>query len=409
MASELRLLFSTDASGTASVRLQPVGLDGPQKPRAHTLDFALDQDDDKDLKWYLEEYMDLPDHGSRVRAHGIEERIDAWGRRLFEAVFGSGSQQKLMEALLATDGPRLLTVATDDAAVLRLPWEMLTNSTSPLFRKVTLRRQLEDAREAQPVQVELPLRILLVVSRPDDLGFIDPRMTTRGLLKALRPLGADNVAVDFCRPPTLAQLTTMLDDARADGKPYAIVHFDGHGTYDPLLHLGRLCFEQANATSGPVGTDPVTATRLGDLLAAYHIPLVILEACRSGQLDVQALRGVAPRLLDAGVGSVIAMSHAVHVEAARVLLERVYRELVKGRTIGQSLDLGRASLVAQPHRWIELGPGGRTVELHDWFLPQLYQRGNDTPLVPEGGGTRAEGQGLTVPRPLNPWPLTRNP
>lgn len=179
MAGELRLLFSTDDSGTPRVRLQPVGLDGPQKPRDRTLDFALDPDDDKDLKWYLEEYMDLPDHGSRVRARGIEDRIDAWGRRLFDEVFGSGSQQKLMDALLAADGPRLLTVATDDAAVLRLPWEMLTNSTSPLYRKVTLRRQLEDARESRPVQVELPLRILLVVSRPDDLGFIDPRMTTR--------------------------------------------------------------------------------------------------------------------------------------------------------------------------------------------------------------------------------------
>jgi hypothetical protein len=66
------------------------------------------------------------------------------------------------------------------------------------------------------------------------------------------------------------------------------------------------------------------------------------------------------------VGSVVAMSHAVHVEATRVLLDRFYRELVAGASIGRALDEGRAALIAQPHRWIELGPGGRTIELKDW-------------------------------------------
>ena len=33
-------------------------------------------------------------------------------------------------------------------------------------------------------------------------------------------------------------------------------------------------------------------------------------------------RSVAPRLIKAGVGSVLSMGHAVHVEAARLLLDR---------------------------------------------------------------------------------------
>jgi len=48
--------------------------------------------------------------------------------------------------------------------------------------------------------------------------------------------------------------------------------------------------------------------------------------------------GGATRLIGAGVGSVLSMSYAVHVEAARVLLERFYRELVSDVNIGQALE-----------------------------------------------------------------------
>jgi hypothetical protein len=76
------------------------------------------------------------------------------------------------------------------------------------------------------------------------------------------------------------------------------------------------------------------------------------------------------------------MSHAVHVEAARLLLDRFYRELALGATIGHAVAKARSSLRTTPARWIESGPGGRTISLRDWFLPHLYQRGLDEPLLP---------------------------
>lgn len=169
--------------------------------------------------------------------------------------------------------------------------------------------------------------------------------------------------------------------AEADGA-YDIVHFDGHGTYDRPLGLGLLLFEKPQQPGqARVDADPVRADRLGNLLARYTIPLVILEACRSSAVHDVAFRAVAPRLIEAGVGSVIAMSYAVHVEAAKILLARFYRDLARGRSIGQAMEGGRAALLAQPERWLEYGPQGKTVQLEDWFLPQLYQRGHDLPLV----------------------------
>ena len=231
------------------------------------------------------------------------------------------------------------------------------------------------------MQLQLPLRILYIVSRPEDAGFIDPRVTSKALLAAIDPLGAA-VKLDFCRPPTLQRMGEMLREAQQAGDGYDVLHFDGHGTFMPQQQLGALCFEQSDDGSGDSKTDLVPADQLGDLLAQHKIPLVVLEACRSAEMKSIVFRAVAPRLIQAGVGSVLSMGHAVHVEAAKILLDRFYRELARGTSIGHAVVQGRSALVASPARWLEYGPGARTLRLQDWFLPHLYQRGADVPLLP---------------------------
>jgi hypothetical protein len=187
-------------------------------------------------------------------------------------------------------------------------------------------------RGARKYDLGLPLRVLLIVSRPADVGFIDPRNSIAPLLDALDVLPGQ-VKVDFCDPPTLARLEERVSQARKNKQPYHIVHFDGHGTYLPLTGVGALAFERDDAK-----THLVAGSELGDLLARLDIPLVILEACRSSDLSDRPVFGsVAPALLQSGVGSVVAFSHAVHVQAARILVERFYRELCGGRTVGQAL------------------------------------------------------------------------
>src|SRR5262249_17304563 len=168
-----------------------------------------------------------------------------------------------------------------------------------------------------------------------------------------------------------------------EDRPYHIVHFDGHGTFLPNSQIGALCFEKDEDAEGHVPTDLVRAERIGQILAAHKVPFAILEACRSAALGhVAPFRGVAPALLEAGVGSVLSMSHAVHVEATRILLARFYEELARGVSIGQALEAGRGALIATPDRWLARGPMAPTVALQDWFLPNLYQRGEDLVLVP---------------------------
>ncbi len=377
---DLRILF--DIAADTGYQAQLADAKGRRLGVAVPFTPFLTEDDYEDLRWYLEEYMDLPDGGAVTRAQRIERELEQWGRRLYDALFTATDNLAFLTELLDGPQPRRLTLATRDPALLRLPWELMADEAGSLAQRLSVRRQLEEPEETTPRPAQLPLRILYIVSRPADTGFIDPRLTAKALFDALDPLGA-SVRVDFCRPPTLARMEEMLREEQRASDPYDLVHFDGHGTFLPHAQIGALYFEKLDDGSGASEGDLVTADRLGDLLASYDIPLVVLEACRSATVGKAAVfRSVAPRLIQAGVDSVLSMGHAVHVEAARLLLDRFYRELVRGTTIGQAVAEARKALRSTPARWIETGPGGRTIALSDWFLPHLYQRAADDTLVP---------------------------
>jgi tetratricopeptide (TPR) repeat protein len=377
--NELRVLFEAAEDKGYVARLadagSTLGVEVPFTP-------FLTEDDYENLRWYLEDYMDLPDGGAVTRARRIEGDLQRWGRTLHDALFTAKENRDLLKTLLAAEEPRELTLATQDPVLLHLPWELMADDAGRLAQRVSVRRQLEEPEKTTTRAVKLPLRILYIVSRPADAGFIDPRHTTKALFEALDPLGA-SVRVDFCRPPTVARMEEMLRAGQQAGDPYDLVHFDGHGTFLPHSQIGALCFEEPDDGSGDSKTDLAEAERLGTLLANYQISLVVLEACRSATVGKTAVfRSIAPRLIKAGVGSVLSMSHAVHVEAARLLLDRFYRELVRGTTIGHAVAQARSALFLTRTRWLESGPRARTITLADWFLPHLYQRDADSALVP---------------------------
>ncbi|MDP7216202.1 MAG: TIR domain-containing protein [Rhodospirillales bacterium] len=367
-------------------RLVVESKDGAPMGRWHAPPFELalplDGKGLEELRWYLETYPQFPGAGDRVRAKGLESCLSRWGGELFEALFDNrtgGEVHGDLAKAVAHGRPVLLTLASDDAEVLGQPWEMLRDAEDrPLtFQGVSLRRQLRESGETRTPELGLPLRVLSIVSRPTDTGFLDPRDSIAPMLDALEALGPGQLDLEFCEPPTFGQLEKQVSEARKNGKPFHIVHFDGHGTYLPRTGVGALAFEDGAAT-----TDLIAGPRLGDLMVRQGVPLVLLEACRSADLaDRPVFGSVAPALLNSGVGSVVAFSHSVHVEAARLLVERFYGELAAGMSVGEALAEARRALHANRARWLHLGPEAETVNLDDWFIPQLYQVGDDPALT----------------------------
>ncbi len=381
---DLRLVIHRDGDG---FHARWTGPDG-QESETFPLLLPLSRDDTADLRWYLETYPQFPGAGDHVRAGELQTRIQDWGRALFDTVFGSPEGVHVYRDLVDAvdrDRPSLVTIGATDPEILAQPWEMMRDKRGPLvFQGVTLRRQLQGAGRPRPSELPLPLRVLLIVSRPSDMPVIDPRSSMAPVLDALDALPAGQVEVEFCEPPTMARLEKIISEARKAKRPFGIVHFDGHGTYMPHTGIGALAFEKSDYDDK---AELVPGSRLGDLLTRLDMPVVILEASRSSDLSNRPVFGsVAPALLESGVGSVLAFSHHVHMKAARLFVERFYRELTGGMTVGQALEEARAGLHADSHRPLHLGPDPATVELHDWFVPQLYQVGADPALLRGAGG-----------------------
>ena len=385
---ELRLLFNPAENGSFTVHLE----DAPAHPIGVPASFTLflSEGDFENLRWYLEDFMDLPDGGAAVRAEAVENQLEVWGLQLHDAIFTPLENARALKSLLDAPEPRELTIATDRPELLRLPWELMRDKAGSLAQRLAVRRQLETPELLVAREAKLPLRMLYIISRPSDAGFIDPRLTTRSVISALDPLQG-NVRLDFCRPPTLDRMQAMLREAETAREPYDLVHFDGHGTFDD--EFGALVFQQPDDGSGESKSDLVSADRLGDLLSQHKIPLVVLEACRSATVGAKTVfRSVAPRLIRAGVGNVLSMSHAVHVDATRLLLTRFYDQLARGATIGHAVAQARTALLTTPFRWMSDSPGGAAISLQDWFLPHLYQRGHDEPLFPRDALTHSPRQ-----------------
>ncbi len=451
MAAELNLQFPdadhvvVSLDGLAS---GPLPFADPFTPKDHA-----------DIRWYIETYgaraLGDPDDTEAAR---IRARLPELGKRLFASVFAADQAKRaffrFQESEPQSPDPvgtapptRLITISALDPTVLALPWELLHDATAPdgtyLFHeRLSIRRRVPGAtglRLPFPVAPKERLHLLFVVSRPTDVGFLDPRLDPRAVLDALDAEAPGRVSCEFLRPPTLEALTDRL--GRTDLPPVDCLHFDGHGCFDragnlPARHraaggksgapaesvqkdqggpgeyppdTGYLLFEDAAGA-----TDFVPAHRLGETLHRRRVALVILSACQSAAVGTQEpengpapetnepndsagqrpaeLGSVAVRLTATGIPAVLAMTHSVLVATTRTLFGEVYKQLARRRTLGESLDAARLRLAQDPRKYqLQRGEERVWLSLHDWFIPALYQMGEDLPLLLPTAGEGQDG------------------
>lgn len=359
----------------------------------------------EELRWYLEEFFIWPVGIFREQAERLEAQLPEWGRALYHAALGSPAAQEALTAWQqAGEGAERrfsvfierelpegaseeeqATASEAAAELLALPWELLHDGRGFLFHgrhPVRVRRRLPN-RYSQPPRLSLlPIRILLVSPRPEEqgVGYIDHRVSALPLVEAAERLGV-LAELTVLTPPTLPALEALLREAADAGAPYNVVHFDGHGVYDPRVGLGALCFEDPGESLKLAGRamQLVHAEKLAEVIREHRVPLVFLEACQSARTENDPTASVAARLLEEGVTSVVAMSHSVLVETARRFVGAFYRELAGGRRVGAAMIAGQRELYGDTLRGMMLGAG--ELRLQDWFVPVLYQEEQDPQLV----------------------------
>jgi tetratricopeptide (TPR) repeat protein len=154
----------------------------------------------------------------------------------------------------------------------------------------------------------------------------------------------------------------------------------------------------------------VSADRLGTILLRHNVSLVILSACQSAAVgrekvseDIQpqpAMGSVAVGLAAVGIPSVLAMTYSVLVQTTYTLFGVFYKELAHQKSVGEAIDQARRYLADHPQKYeVQRGPHRVPFKLHDWFLPALYQRGADKPLLEKSDlRTKTQAPRSNVPK-----------
>jgi tetratricopeptide (TPR) repeat protein len=344
---------------------------------------VLTAEDRAEFRWYLEEFLQFPYGAERWRAEQIEKRMAEWGEGLFNQVFVAGDSRSdprafYQEAVRDGLDSCELSIRSDDADFLNIPWELIREPgdsgrfLAPLLGGLYRQRNAEQIQPSPGSPGEGPFRMLLVIARPSDVGYIPLRTNARPIMEVLERLG-ERAALHVLRPPTLDSLQRHLNAHKGF---YHLVHFDGHGVFAD--GSGQLALEKADGTA-----DLVTSEKLGQLLASCRVPLFILNACQSAQEgETDPFSSVASQLVSNGITGVVAMSYSVYVDTATMFMERFYRELAEHKPLSEAVAAARLRLYAEPERQSVVGP----IELQDWLVPALYQQHPGFVPIPEGSG-----------------------
>ena len=297
----------------------------------------------------------------------------ALGELLFQALFSGACRDLFNTSLGQAQGRQLglrikLHINPNDpdlASLASLPWELMyraeTRDYLCLSRGTPLVRYLEVQRPFALLPLAPPLRILVAVSSPAGVPPLDLNNERKSIEASWgnRP----DVDVDF-----LDGLTSRRLNDRLASREYHVLHFMGHGDFDPERGTGVLLLEDEAGRPSPI--DGAT---LGMLLRDVPaMRLVLLNACNTARLGGGPGRdpfaGVASALVMAGVPAVVAMQFPISDRAAVEFSSAFYPRLVEGFPADAAVAEARKAIrMADPESW-------------EWATPVLFMRSRDGAL-----------------------------
>ncbi len=384
---------------------------GVRRSAESRFELQLTAQDQEDIRWYLEDFLQYPMDPAPAIAARIERRMVEIGADLFTTVLGNTPVWQEARHDLSVTRIEIETTVKDATA---LPWELMRDLEAdvPLaLRARAFVRATHDSaqRPKLPQSAGGPIRVLLVICRPrgrDDVPF---RSVARRMLEGLR--GSDAVRLTVLRPPTFERLAHVLREAQAAGAPYHLVHFDGHGVWS---EHGYLEFENQIREGN---RQLVGGPALGNLLAETGVAALVLNACQSAYVEppsqpvtvapdnphqeTRAFGSLAQEIMDAGTAGVVAMRYNVFVDTAAQFVAKLYERLAEGDSLGEAASFARKQLNDQPLRGIAFDPR----PLQDWMVPVVFEA-EPVALFPRrkgkgfslSSGAGAEVEGLP-PRP----------
>jgi hypothetical protein len=315
-------------------------------------------------------------------AENAEAGLLKAGDLLFREIFSESIRSRLADSLGQLRnregwGLRLkIQMGLADPEVARLhalPWEYLYDAESRAFlalgRNLSLVRYVHASVPGDRPPLPPPLQILAVVSEPAGVPSLDLARECEGLRRAWQESTAAEVSI--LRGATLDRIREQLLTRR-----FHVLHFMGHGGFDPASGEGTLLLEDESGRPAPV-TGSCLADQLRDCTS---LRLVFLNACHTARASVPGpFAGVSTALLQAGVPAVVAMQFPITDTAALAFGETVYRRLAAGDSVDAAVAEGRLAIRR------------RQPKSPEWGTPVLFLRSAKGQLIRAASPKRAAG------------------
>ncbi|SRR5712691_179086 len=339
----------------------------PSGEAVTVVDLAID-----DLLARGPSFQEAPSPGPQA-----EQPIRVVGEALFTALLGTGDVARLyhMSAALATERGHTLRVVLriDSPKLAALPWEAMFDRATGAYLclQAQLVRHVPALVAPTPQEVSPPLRILGVISAPDRMEALDVAKERSLLESALaEPIANGQAEITWAPTATWDDLHALLLAG-----PWHVLHFIGHGDFDPVAGEGVLALTRANGHP-----HLVEASQFTDLLrqASPAPQLVVLNCCSSatsGSSDLFA--GTAYALARSGIPAVAAMQFRISDKAASAFARGFYAAIAQRRSIDDAVSAGRVAI---------LGIRSGTTE---WITPALFLRGDRAQLFTDAAPTQA--------------------
>ena len=305
-----------------------------------------------------------------------KQKAKEFGDRLFRAVFKNSIRSHFDTSAAKSSELRLHLNLTDAPELAALPWEYLHNSEKDhffaQFRGTPIVRYQSQSIPSKPLKVELPVRILVMTAIPKGYEELDVTHELEAIRKGIEGIGSSGlINVEMLSKGTVNALHEKLEEAKKEGRPFHILHFIGHGVFDPQKGEGALVLEddsgEAKFTSGD---------EFGNGLQRFNdnLRLVVLNACEGARASISnSYSGFAQKVMQcAEIPAAIGMQFRISDKAAISFAEKFYKAIAEGMPLESALADARMHLYSNSNE--------------EWATPILYLQSQDGYILEIQGG-----------------------
>jgi hypothetical protein len=253
----------------------------------------------------------------------------------------------------------------DFSVLAALPWELLCRAGKFLCRRrpTPVIRYLGGCDVPGGLELQGPMRVLVVESSPSDLPSIDSKSEQRAIKKVADQHAG--LSVDFTEGDCISDLRDLLLD-----RHYHVLHFIGHGGFlqsgEGDRHDGVLFF-----TDDDGKRRPITASFLSTFLQDTSLRMVVLNSCRTGAFPrhrgQNPFSGVAAALSES-IPAAVAMQFPISDQAAITFSKKFYTRLAANDPVDAAVTEARLAI-------LEKDPSS-----YEWVTPVLFLSTEDSRL-----------------------------